>query len=221
MAPHRADLLFNLGSVYQSAKDNNTAVALFKRAIAAGDTSPDTELALALGYFNFGNYDEAIKTCLHIVKQNPRFDQALLLLGRSYAGAAKNEQAAAAIRRALAVKPDCDQCYLHLSIVLMDLGRDTEAIGLLEKGIAINPTDASAHFQLGKALARQKQNTRAIGELQKAIDLDPNQDLAYYQLGRVFLAMGDREKAKTYLATAEAMKEGRRADAQARLSQTH
>src|SRR6185437_1724312 len=76
MAPHRADLLFNMGSVYQRARDNETAIKLFRRAIAEGDSSADTEFALALGYFNFGSYADAINTCLHILKVNPSFDQA-------------------------------------------------------------------------------------------------------------------------------------------------
>lgn len=221
MAPHRADLLFNMGSVYQSARDNRTAIKLFKRAIAEGDSSTETEFALALGYFNFGNYEEAISTCLEIAKVNPTFDQALLLLGRSYAGMSKNEEAAAAIRRALAVNPECEQCYLHLSLVLLDMGNDAEATVLLRKVIQINPSNASAHFQLGKTLAKQKENTKAIEELQRAIELEPKQDLAYYQLGHLYLAMGDRSRGETYLSTARTLKEARRSAAQTEMSKQH
>lgn len=216
--PHRADLLFNMGSVYQRARDNETAIKLFKRAIVAGDASPDTEFALALGYFNFGSYEDAINACLHIVKGNPAFDQAFLLLGRSYAQISKTNDAIAAIRKALLINPECEQCYFHLSLIFLSVGNDSEAKPLLQKTINLNPSNASAHFQLGKTFAKQKDNAEAIKELQKAIDLDPQQDLAYYQLGRVFLAMGDRSKGETYLATARILKENRRAAAEDRLS---
>lgn len=218
MDPHRADLLFNMGSVYQTARDNATAIQLFKRAIAAGDSSPDTEFALALGYFNFGSYEDAINTCLQIVKANPGFDSAFLLLGRSYARVSKRIEAITAIRKSLIINPACEQCYFHLSLVFLDAGNDVEAKVLLRKVISMNPSNASAHFQLGKTLAKQKENAEAIEELKRTIDLDPQQDLAYYQLGHVFLAMGDRPGAEAYLATARALKEKRRAAAEERLS---
>ncbi len=211
MDPHRADLLFNMGSVYQRARDNETAIKLFKRAIAAGDASPDTEFALALGYYNFGGYEDAIKTCLHIVKEHPGFDQGFLLLGRSYASISKTTEATAAIRKSLTINPECEQCYFHLSLVYLDAGKDAEAIMLLRKVLSMNPSNASAHFQLGKTLAKQKDNEGAVRELQRTIDLDPQQDLAYYQLGHIFLAMGDRPKGEGYLATARNLKEQRRA----------
>ena len=216
--PHRADLLFNMGSIYQRAKENRTAIDLFKRAIAAGDTSPDTKFALALGYFNFGSYDDAINTCLQIVKANPGFDPAFLLLGRSYARIWKRTEAIAAIRKSLAINPQCEQCCFHLALVFLDAGNDAEATALLRKVIRMNPSNASAHFQLGKTLAKQKNHTEAIAELQKTIDLDPQQDLAYYQLGHAYLATGDRPKGEAYLATARELKEKRRAAAEDRMS---
>lgn len=221
MAPHRADLLFNMGSVYQRARDNETAIKLFRRAIVEGDASAETEFALALGYFNFGSYEEAINICLHIVKVNPDFDQALLLLGRSYAGASRNEEAAAAVRKALAINPECEQCYLYLALVYLNMGKKADATIALRKVISMNPANASAHFQLGKALAEQQENAEAVAELQKAIDLDPKEDLAYYQLGHLLLAMGDRARAESYLSTARTLKEARRAAAQTEMSKQH
>jgi tetratricopeptide (TPR) repeat protein len=214
MDPRRADLLFNMGSVYQRARDNETAIKLFKRAIAAGDSSAETEFALALGYFNFGSYEDAIKICLHIINSSPAFDQAFLLLGRSYARLSKYADAITAIRKSLIINPECEQCYFHLALVYLDAGNETEATKLLRKVISMNPANASAHFQLGKALAKQKDKTEAIKELQRTIDLDPQQDLAYYQLGHVFLASGDRTKGEAYLAKARVLKESRRAAAE-------
>ena len=52
-----------MGSVYQRARDNDNAIMIFNRAVAAGDTSPDTQVAIALSHFNQGNYAKAVEAC--------------------------------------------------------------------------------------------------------------------------------------------------------------
>ena len=85
LAPKRQDLLLNLaGEVYQMARNNQAAIKLLQDALRDGTASPQIYFALALSQFNFGSYEDAVRSCDKALTIDPKFDRAALLKGTEF-----------------------------------------------------------------------------------------------------------------------------------------
>src|SRR5207245_2257744 len=75
-------------------------------------------------------------------------------LGEAYRATGKLEDAIAAYRQALALKPDYAEAHKSLGIVLWDQGKLDEAIACFRHALALKPAYVHAHAGLGLALLR-------------------------------------------------------------------
>ena len=89
------------------------------------------------------------------------------------------EEAVAAYRAAIRLKPDMVEAHVNLGIVLKELGHLDEAIAAYQAAIRLRPDYADAHYNLGFGLALEGRLDEAIQSYRKAIDRDP--ECAAYQ----------------------------------------
>ena len=82
----------------------------------------------------------------------------------------KLEDAIAAFREAIRIKPDFADAHFALGVGLRRQGELDEAIDELRAAIRIKPSDAHAHYNLGLALKAQGQMEEAVAEVRKARD---------------------------------------------------
>jgi tetratricopeptide (TPR) repeat protein len=217
IAPGRQDLILNLASVYQKARDNETAIRVLQTAVSNGVVSPEIYFALALSQFNFGSYADAVGSCDRALAANPKFDRALLLKGRAYARMAHREDAIAAFREALGIDPGCNYCRYELAEQLADAGEPAEAESLLRQVVERSPDNAPAQYQLGKLLASRGETHQAIAILEAAVAIDQNYEGAWYQLGKLYSQTADTGKAKFAFAKVKQIKHQRRSAAETRM----
>jgi tetratricopeptide (TPR) repeat protein len=214
LAPDRPDLLVNLGGLYQRARNNQAALAVLKKAVAMPAAQPQAFFALALTYYNLGNYPSAVENCSRATERNPAFAMAFLLKGRAYGAMGKSNEAGKELGRALALNASCDACQFELALLARS---DQESEHLLRATLAINTKHADAHFRLGKLLAKQGRVEEAKAELRRSIELGPDQDAAYYQLAILYKKAGESENAKRIFEALRQRKEQRRVQSEANL----
>jgi len=209
LAPTRQDLLVNLAGVYQMARDNEAAIRLLQDAVRRGEASPEIYFALALSQFNFGSYEDAVRSCDRALTIDPKFDRAALLKGRSYEKLSKRGEAIEWLGRALKLNPACEYCRYELASTLIAENRLPEAEPLLRQVVATTPSNVSAQYELGKLLDARGETADALAALHAAVAADPDQDKAWYLLGRIYARKGDKVQAEHAMAAVKEIKERR------------
>jgi tetratricopeptide (TPR) repeat protein len=209
LAPARQDLLLNLAGVYQQSRDNQAAIRLLQDAIRQGAASPGIYFALALSQFNYGSYEEAVRSCGRALALDPKFDRAALLKGRALGKLSRRPEAIEWLARALEINPGCEFCRYELAATLMAENRMSEAEPLLRQVVSTTPSNALAQYELGKLLDSRGNTAEALAALQAAVAASPDQDDAWYLLGRIYLRKGDKAQAERALAAVKEIKERR------------
>jgi Flp pilus assembly protein TadD len=102
-------------------------------------------------------------------------------------GQQKHNEAEAAFRKAIDVKPEFAEPYINLGHILRDQGKRDEAEVAYRKAIDFNPNLPTAHTNLGSVLFDRGKYADAEAELRKVIRLKPTDFLGYYSLGNALL----------------------------------
>src|SRR5215475_9946062 len=103
-------------------------------------------------------------------------------LGNALMGQGKLDEAIAAYRRAIGIKPDYAAAYTTLGIALAEQGRLDEAIAAYRRAIGIKPDLAEAYSNLGAALSWQGKLDEAIAAFRRAIGIKPGLSKAFSSL---------------------------------------
>jgi tetratricopeptide (TPR) repeat protein/serine/threonine protein kinase len=214
-----ADPHYNLGIALMDTGRTEEAIAEYRKAIhlKKNDGRPHNNLGIAL--LKKGELDEAITIFREAIRIKKKYEEdhngvaaaklteaqrAKWLL--SYAGAhsalgaalrAKGEldQAIAACREAIRIKPDFAEVHNNLGVALADKHLLNEAIGEYRRAIDLKPDYAHAHNNLGKALREKRQVPDAIVEFRKAICIDKNYAAPHNGLGLSFVDLGRLDDA--------------------------
>jgi superkiller protein 3 len=93
------------------------------------------------------------------------------------------DEAVAAFRAALAIRPRNPMLHVNLGLALANHGKLAEAEAVYRKAIELKPDFAMAHNNLGIALRKQGKLAEAEAAYRKALALKPDYPLAYTNLG--------------------------------------
>jgi tetratricopeptide (TPR) repeat protein len=101
------------------------------------------------------------------------------------------QQAWAACRRAVIIKPDYAEAYCSLGNALRDQGKFEEAVAASRRAVAIKPNHAVAYSILGIALQKQGKLDEAVAACHQALAIKPDYAEAHSILGTA-LQMQDK-----------------------------
>jgi tetratricopeptide (TPR) repeat protein len=101
------------------------------------------------------------------------------------------DEAIAAYREAIRLRPDDARAHTNLGNALRDQGKVDEAIAAYREAIRLQPDLAKAHGNLGEALRRQGKVDEAIAAYREAIRLRPDDAVAHRNLGVLLRGRGD------------------------------
>lgn len=113
------------------------------------------------------------------------------------------DDAIAAFREAIRLRPDYADAYTNLGIALEQQQKPKEAVVALREAIRLNPGDSLAHYALGDALNRLRRLgepghgalDEVIREYREAIRLNPGFADASHTIGKVLSEEGRFEEA--------------------------
>jgi Flp pilus assembly protein TadD len=133
-----------------------------------------------------GRYDEAIVKLAHAGEINPTSAEVHRLLGRSYSGQHKTDDAIDSYRRAIALDPTDAWSMNNLGLILIQKGRSFEATSASFQGgrtAEERPDDSTTTWAW---LWRKPQRFKAAAsEYKEALTADPNNAKAKSNLARI------------------------------------
>jgi predicted AlkP superfamily phosphohydrolase/phosphomutase/Tfp pilus assembly protein PilF len=185
------DALHNLALVYMAQGKGELALQYAAKMLTSSMSIGEQEyiFIIKLGE-RFGYLAELEKILQHQIKENPDKIEPLIALGKLYWYLKRNEQAEAAYKKALLLKPDAQMPLLEMFDYLIKQNRVDEAKQLLAKAIEQDTTNAflitklgTIHLQQGNFLAAQK-------EFEKAAKLEPEQFEPLFYLGLTYASQG-------------------------------
>ena len=173
-----------------NARQYDTALDIFKKAVAADPKDYGAHFYLALTYSSMGNDAAAAPEYKASLDLKPGLYEAELNLGLSLLRLKDAAGAATYLEDAARQKPQEFRANLLYAQALLESGRNADAEKSFTIALALNATSAACEEGLGQALLRQNRLTGAEPHLRKAATLD-----ASYKNGLLELAES-YEKAK-------------------------
>jgi Flp pilus assembly protein TadD len=121
-------------------------------------------------------------------------------LGNALQAQGKQEEAIAAFRQQVQVKPDHAYAWNGLGLALERQGKQEEAIAAYRQQVQVTPDHAYAWGNLGAILHAQGKQEEAIAALQRHVQVMPNHVEAWLVLGTVLWKQGSNEGAASAYA---------------------
>jgi protein O-GlcNAc transferase len=109
--------------------------------------------------------------------------------------AGKIEDAIAAYRAVIDLKPDCVEAYCNMGMACWSAGRTDEAIAALNRAIELRPDFAGVHNNLGSALLSKGMLNESVSAFERAIQLKPDLAEAHINLATALIAQHRLDEA--------------------------
>jgi tetratricopeptide (TPR) repeat protein len=171
----------------QERRDHLRAVDLFLRAIEADPRNWIAHTCLGNTLKAMRRFDDAVEVQRRAVELSGD-RRALSNLALTYREMGRLDDAAAALREAIALAPGDAELHGNLAGVLLECDRAAEAEAVAQRALEIDPAQARAESHLGHARKEQGDLGGAAGHLRRAIALNPDDADAHWNLGLALLA---------------------------------
>lgn len=168
--PARDDV--NAASLRLEARDDAQALALYQRALAENPDNAQASLGMGIVLERLGRGNEAGDFYARSIANDPD-PAAYNNLGVWYQRRGKLDEAEAAYRHALELKPHFAQAHDNLGIVYALGGQLDEAIAAFETALRLDPKSCEAETNLGHALRRAGRSEEARHHWAHALSVDP------------------------------------------------
>jgi tetratricopeptide (TPR) repeat protein len=107
----------------------------------------------------------------------------------------KVDEAVAAYRQAISIKPDFAEAHNNLGAMLTDQGKLDDAVAQYQKAVTVKPDFAEAHNNLGKVLRWQGKPDEAVAHYRQALAIRPDCAEAHNNLGNILRWHGKSDEA--------------------------
>lgn len=179
------------------------------QAMALVERFPDSAaLAQLLGASLLAQekYDAACQAMARAAEALPNLSEIHDLHGLALRHLRRNEEAARAYERSLALRPDGFETLLNASANAVSLGDAAAARSYGERALALRPKDVNALRVLADALALGGSNAEAAALYREGLAIDPQAVDLYVNLGDALTNLGQAAAAVTEIERALALR---------------
>ena len=187
--------------MYWGEHDNDVAyLDSAKRYLLKGlkknQTNPQVHYNLGRIWFNYQNYNMAIRHLKEAIKFKPDFFDAYFRLGHAYRMNKNYNKAIINYRKAIEFKP-IEPVYLEsLANTLYDAKQIPEAVNTFEESLEIDKQNPHVYYTLGNIYMQElKSPYKALDCFKEVVQLDPDFKNGYINLGNTYTFLGQYEKA--------------------------
>lgn len=198
----KADLLTTLSSAYQAERNPEMAKSTLDAALLADPSNVSAQLLTVRSQAGKGDLDGAIVAVDAILAKTPASYQAQKLKGDLLAAKLLSNEAIAAYRKAIEIKPDLLLARLAILSILMQDGKLEEAGKELAAVKQQAPNSPSTRYLETQLAYEQKDFKKAKELAQQLLTLASDNVQALTLAGAIELQIGTVRQAETYLSTA-------------------
>ena len=152
------------------------------------------EFARGVGLFDAARYEEALEAFLRAAA-NPDDYETSFNVGVTYQKLGRHDEAAAAYRRALDVRPSYTKASVRLCSALVEAGRGWEAVEACGAAARARADDPDLYFDYGRAFAAVGLFDMAEDTFKKSIRFRPDFAAAHLELGLAQRQLGEYRDA--------------------------
>ena len=206
MKPDYAEAHNNLGAMAQEAKEWESALQYFRKALEIEPNHAEAHSNLGVTLQELGRLDEAEASYKQTIALNPDYAEAYNNLGNTLKELGRLDEAEASYTQAIALKPDYAEAHSNLGVTLQELGRLDEAEASYKQAIALNPDYAQAYNNLGNTLKELGRLDEAEVSFKQAVALKPDFAEAHSNLGVTLQELGRLDEAEVCFKQAIVLK---------------
>jgi arylsulfatase A-like enzyme/Flp pilus assembly protein TadD len=142
---------------------------------------------------------EAIAKMSAVIREDPGIMDAHLTIGNWLARAGRVDEAIAAYKEALALKPDDETAMVNLANIYRQRGRTDDellALEIFKAALKVNPRNPQAWYQLATLYLDLGRLGDARSTFEGALESNPKMGAAYNALGAIAYQKGDLDEAE-------------------------
>jgi len=153
---------------------------------------------LAVCYWREGDYQRAVTLGLEAIQRQPKYKDALYLLGASYKKLNQWDEARVYLERLIDTSPGSKyvRAYLDLLEVYLELGLEDYALDIAEKVRHLPDGVRPLDYHRGLAFYKLKQTKTAKSYFVKQTEQESGRLKAYIMLGQICYLEGDYQRAE-------------------------
>jgi tetratricopeptide (TPR) repeat protein len=147
-------------------------------------------IAEAARHYTANNLGEAARSCLEILRDDPRHFDAMHLLGVVCTNRGQHADGVSYLLRADAIRPGEGRLHANLGVAYAAVQRYDKALEAYLRAVDLQFRDVGMLNNLGLTLHALDRDAEAIEAFRAALAMDPGYDPALFNLGRTRVAAG-------------------------------
>lgn len=187
-----------LAEVYEKQKKYELALEEYECALENTPEDKAMKLKISELYGYTGREDEAISRLMNLLKQQPDYYEASIVLADILNNKKEYKEAAQIYINAIRYKPYDYELYYNLGMTFTMLNDFAKAKEYYEKAGQINSNLYHARYSLGQINLLYGDLDEAENCFMKCIDTEEIEAGAYYYLARISMIKGKTAEAKNY-----------------------
>ncbi|MCK4265466.1 tetratricopeptide repeat protein [Candidatus Babeliales bacterium] len=178
-------LLFLSSLTYNRNLVWNSRISLWEDVIKKYPNRARALNNYAVGLYQAGRKNEAIKTYLKAIKADPRYAEPVVNLANAYQNLGKSNEAMELYKKALNMNEFHPELFNNLGSLHFSEKRYGQAEESFKIALKLNPYYGNAHFNLGRTYQLQNRIEEASLEYEKALNCHLKTPQLYYVYGEV------------------------------------
>ena len=165
------------------------------------DRRTRTRMALAVGYFENGQYEIALDEFKKVVQINPNFGDAHNLGGMIYMALGDRQVAETQFRRAISLNSRDANAWHNLGWLQCEDRRYSDAVQSFERAMSVPTYRDGARTLMTQGICEARAGDRAKAEatLMRSYELDAGNPITGYNLSQLLYLRGDYSRAQFYI----------------------
>lgn len=170
LSANNSDLYYNLGILYEKAKDLSTAIKYYQKTVEMDPKNSDYHYNLAYALDMHGDIDGAFKEYQITINLDPSDSNALFNIGCIYSKKEQSTEAIECFSRAISINPKDEYALFYMAFEYQKLKEFDVAIKNYLKVIKLKQDYSWAYYNLGYIYLEQKQEILAYNAFKNAFE---------------------------------------------------
>jgi putative PEP-CTERM system TPR-repeat lipoprotein len=173
VTPEALPLTLRMGELYLRTGAQDKALVLARKLHTSHPDSAEALALLAQAYVANANYGDAADTYARLAALTPGAALPQMRIGAVRIAQGRNADAAAALRKALALEPDLLEARITLVKLLLRMNKVSDALALAAAAQQRQPRNAAGYKLEGDVHSAQGRHADALKAYEKALALNP------------------------------------------------
>ncbi len=196
------DIYYKIGMIYKFKGEYEKALNFLKKAYMINNRNENTIKNLAELYYQFHDYDNALKYYNYLLKTYSNKGKIYLIVGEiNYKNGYLNkaiESYLNAINSSLS-EDEAKIAFVNLGNLYLLLNDYDNSLKYYKKALNLDNTDENIYYNITLLYIKEKLYDKALKYCKKALEINPDFQKINLLIPRIYLLKGDKRKATDFI----------------------